>query len=158
MEKAKKILTLCIICKEGKVLLGLKKRGFAKGRWNGFGGKVENGETVEDAARREVNEECGMMVGDMEKSGILNFDAPHFSTTMEVHIFRCDEYSGEPIETEEMKPQWFGFDELPFDLMWSNDPYWYPYFRQGRKFKGKFLFNEDESINDYCLYPVNEIN
>jgi hypothetical protein len=35
----KKILTLCIPIKNNKVLLGMKKRGFGVGRWNGFGGE-----------------------------------------------------------------------------------------------------------------------
>jgi hypothetical protein len=37
----KKILTLCVPINDGKVLLGMKKRGFGAGRWNGFGGKME---------------------------------------------------------------------------------------------------------------------
>ena len=52
-----KKLTLCIIHQHPRVLLGMKKRGFGMGRWNGFGGKVEAGETIEDATRREVGEE-----------------------------------------------------------------------------------------------------
>jgi hypothetical protein len=36
----KKILTLTIIYQHPRVLLGMKKRGFGAGRWNGFGGKV----------------------------------------------------------------------------------------------------------------------
>ena len=42
------------------VLLGMKKRGFGVGKWNGFGGKVENGETVFDGAMRELQEECSI--------------------------------------------------------------------------------------------------
>jgi len=38
--------------RERAILLGYKKRGFGAGKWNGFGGKVEIGETVEDAAKR----------------------------------------------------------------------------------------------------------
>jgi 8-oxo-dGTP diphosphatase / 2-hydroxy-dATP diphosphatase len=34
------------------VLLGLKKKGFGKGKWNGFGGKVEKNETILEAAIR----------------------------------------------------------------------------------------------------------
>eukprot|EP00051_Salpingoeca_urceolata_P006046 m.80347 g.80347 ORF g.80347 m.80347 type:complete len:91 (+) comp14659_c1_seq3:1046-1318(+) len=40
----------------GRVLLGLKKRGFGQGKLNGFGGKVEAGETVAEAAARELEE------------------------------------------------------------------------------------------------------
>lgn len=47
-----KVLTLLFVLIPGKVLLGLKKRGFGKGRWNGFGGKVQQGETIEEGAIR----------------------------------------------------------------------------------------------------------
>ena len=47
-----KILTLAFVRRHGEILLGFKKRGFGAGKWNGFGGKVEAGETIEDAAKR----------------------------------------------------------------------------------------------------------
>ena len=45
-NKSKKVMTLVYIRNEDKVLLGMKKRGFGKGKWNGFGGKVEHGENI----------------------------------------------------------------------------------------------------------------
>ena len=47
-----KILTLLFVLEPGRVLLGMKKRGFGMGRWNGFGGKVQAGETIEEGAIR----------------------------------------------------------------------------------------------------------
>ncbi len=47
-----KLLTLLFVLEPGRVLLGLKKRGFGVGRWNGFGGKVEVGESIEEGAIR----------------------------------------------------------------------------------------------------------
>ena len=67
----KKVLTLCIIYQGNRVLLGMKKKGFGKGRWNGFGGKVEEGETIEQAMKREVQEECGILLRDFDKRGVL---------------------------------------------------------------------------------------
>lgn len=53
MERpANKIMTLMFVLDSGRVLLGMKKRGFGVGRWNGFGGKVQAGETVEEGAIR----------------------------------------------------------------------------------------------------------
>ena len=49
---ANKVLTLAFLRRSGEILLGFKKRGFGAGRWNGFGGKVEPGETIEQGARR----------------------------------------------------------------------------------------------------------
>lgn len=48
----RQVLTLAFVEKGDQVLLGMKKRGFGHGRWNGFGGKVEAGENVRDAAAR----------------------------------------------------------------------------------------------------------
>ena len=42
--------TLMLIVDENKILLGMKKRGFGEGKWNGFGGKVNEGETIEDVS------------------------------------------------------------------------------------------------------------
>ena len=59
---SRKVLTLVFLRDATRVLLGMKKRGFGVGKWNGFGGKVEPGETVVEAAAREVREECGYCV------------------------------------------------------------------------------------------------
>ena len=49
------LLTLVLIMKGKQVLLGMKKRGFGKGKWNGFGGKVQDGEEILDAAKRSYS-------------------------------------------------------------------------------------------------------
>ncbi len=41
-----------MVTNESNILLGLKKRGFGSGKWNGFGGKVEANESIEEAAKR----------------------------------------------------------------------------------------------------------
>ena len=67
-------MTLYIITRDERVLLGMKKRGFGEGRWNGFGGKLHEGETCEEAALRELEEESGLKATSMEKwRGIAPF-------------------------------------------------------------------------------------
>jgi 8-oxo-dGTP diphosphatase/2-hydroxy-dATP diphosphatase len=153
----KKLLTLCIIYRHPKILLGMKKRGFGAGRWNGFGGKVSSGETIEDAAKREVKEEAGIDIGSMEKSGILDFEFKGNLEVLRVHIFKSDDFSGEPAESEEMKPQWFNIDEIPYDEMWPDDKYWLPLLLAGKKFKGKFVFGESDIILEQKLEEVGEV-
>ncbi|MEA2098116.1 MAG: 8-oxo-dGTP diphosphatase [Patescibacteria group bacterium] len=150
----KKILTLCIIHQHPKILLGMKKRGHGVGKWNGFGGKVEQGETIEEAAKREIKEEAGIETKKINKLGILEFIYQDGSGNMEVHIFCAKEFEGNPIESEEMKPKWFDVDEIPFDQMWSDDKYWLPMFLDGKSFRGKFLFDEFNEIIDYSLLEV----
>ena len=160
----KKALTLCIVHElsegisgQSRVLLGLKKRGFGAGRWNGFGGKVEAGETVEDAARREVNEEAGIKVSDMDRVGHIEFEFVGEPDTLEVNVFKAVSFSGEPREGEEMKPRWFSVDEIPFEDMWPDDRYWLPLFLEGRKFKGRFLFEGHDKILESDLEIVEKI-
>ena len=50
----KKIFTACFLYTDTQLLLGMKKRGFGAGRWNGFGGKVLEGEDIFTAAQREL--------------------------------------------------------------------------------------------------------
>ncbi len=134
-------MTLCLVHQHPRILLGMKKRGFGAGRWNGFGGKVEDGETIEEAAAREMREEAGLEAVAMEKSGVIDFEFENDTKVLEVHIFRVTKFGGEPLETEEMKPQWFHIDEIPFEQMWPDDAYWLPLLLEGKKFQGRFLFD-----------------
>lgn len=148
--------TLCIVCQHPRVLLGMKKRGFGEGKWNGFGGKV-NLETIEESAKRETKEECGIEIKNLEKLGIVDFEFRGNPEIIQMHIFRVGNFSGEPKESEEMKPEWFHIDKIPFKQMWPDDVYWMPLFLKGRKFKGKFLFGEENSILEKELEEVSSL-
>jgi 8-oxo-dGTP diphosphatase/2-hydroxy-dATP diphosphatase len=154
----KKILTLCLIHQHPKILLGQKKRGFGEGRWNGFGGKVQEGESIEDGAKRELREEAGIEVEALEKVGIIDFRSVTHSDLLQVHIFKTEDYSGVPMESDEMKPQWFYVDQIPFREMWPDDVYWMPLLLKGRKFKGKFLFGEKDVILEKNLEIVKDLD
>ena len=139
-------LTLCFIHDNERVLLGMKKRGFGAGKWNGFGGKLEEGETLAAAARREVKEEAGLEVTALSRAGTLEFVYPLEEKTLEVALFRTQEYAGKPKETDEMRPQWFPLDAVPFSEMWLDDPHWLPRFLQGKDITGRFVFHDDDTL------------
>lgn len=141
----------------GKILLGMKKRGFGLGRWNGFGGKIRKGESIEDAARRELQEEAGLAAEEMTEEGLLEFEFRGDPQTLEVHVFSVDRFTGEPQETEEMRPQWFPLEGIPYDTMWPDDKYWLPLFLQGKKFHGIFIFDGLDTILRYQLEEVEHI-
>lgn len=137
-----KLVTLVLVHEGGKVLLGMKKDGFGGGWWNGFGGKVEAGETVEAAARRELKEEVGIDVMVLEKAGLLYFDIEGDERLHECHVFRGLGVIGEPVETTEMiTPRWFDVSEIPYDHMWKGDDAWMPAFFDGKFIEGVLLFN-----------------
>ncbi len=150
----RKLQTLCLIVRDNKILLGMKKRGFGQGRWNGFGGKVNEGEAIEIAAAREVLEEVNLVVSGLEEMGVLDFCFPNSEDVMEVHIFKPKVFSGEPWESEEMKPQWFDLNEIPFAEMWPDDEYWFPMFLRGKRFKGRFLFDSADNILEHELIEL----
>ncbi|HEY4515520.1 MAG TPA: 8-oxo-dGTP diphosphatase [Candidatus Paceibacterota bacterium] len=155
-RKEIQLLTLAIVHQSPKVLLGLKKRGFGEGRWNGFGGKVEEGEDLEEAARREIEEECGITPKNLIKLGELTFDFQDEPALLEVHLFKVLDFAGEPLETDEMRPIWFHEHEIPFDSMWKDDYLWFPYFLTNRKFKASFLFDnvKDNNIIEHEIIEV----
>ena len=115
------------------VLLAMKKRGLGQGKWNGAGGKREEGESVEEAARRECEEEVGVKLekGSLKHRGVLEFrfvDRPEWNS--ECHVFTCDGVSDEQrrqvAESEEMRPQWWDEKSIPYDDMWCDDRIWLP--------------------------------
>jgi len=151
-------VTLCLLVKDDKILLAMKKRGFGMGKWNGIGGKVEEGETIESAAAREVREEIGVMANPakMEKVGNVEFyfkDKPEWDQQM--HVFLVKDWEGEPKESEEMAPKWYSQNEIPFDSMWPDDKHWLPVVLAGKKFEGKFYFiNEGTNIDDFNIREI----
>jgi len=135
----------------------MKKRGFAVGKWNGYGGKLHQGETIKGAALRELQEESGIVTDRIEKVGIIDFETEGNSEIYEVHVFKLENFTGEPVETEEMRPQWFDYDKIPFDNMWPDDKYWFPLLLSGKKFRGKFLFGKNDTILNQELVEVKKI-
>tara|TARA_Y100000310_G_C20585318_1_gene765092 strand:- start:36 stop:503 length:468 start_codon:yes stop_codon:yes gene_type:complete len=153
----KKIFTLCIVQNKERMLLGMKKRGFGKGRWNGFGGKVRGTESIEEAMKRELEEEAGLVPVEFEKKGVLEFRFQDDSEALQVHLFRIENFTGEPQETEEMKSQWFSLQDIPFEEMWPDDKFWFPLFLEGKKFQGNFLFKDENTILEHVLEEVDSL-
>lgn len=151
-----KTLSLLFLRKDDQVLLAMKKRGFGEGRWNGVGGKVEEGETIEQAMIRESHEEIGITPVDYEKVADIRFDEffKGEPTLMHVHIFTATKWEGEPVESEEMAPKWFNESEVPYDAMWADDPYWLPQVLEGKKISADFKLDESDAIISHDIKEV----
>lgn len=136
-----KPVTLMLLVEGEMVLLGMKKKGFGQGKWNGIGGKVEEGETIEQAAIRETQEEIG--VTPKEISHVATIHYMPYDITMFVYMSKT--WEGIPIETEEMAPQWFKKSLLP-EHMWESDTHWMPKVLKGVKIKGKFVYDTENNL------------
>jgi len=142
-----KVVTLLFLLKKNELLLAMKKRGFGKGKWNGVGGKADPGESAEQAAIRECQEEIGVTPLEPELVGKIKFyeeSDPEFGHY--IHVFTTTKWEGEPIETEEMRPEWFSVDDIPYEKMWADDPLWLPLALSGRKFEGTLTLDGDALV------------
>jgi mutator protein MutT len=138
--------TLLFLLRDNHILLAMKKRGFGVGRWNGVGGKIEAGESIEQAAARECLEEIGVSPGQLECVAHLTFTFPDGTTDVLTHVFVTHNWQGDPIETEEMAPQWFHHADIPYHTMWPDDQLWLPHVLDGRKIVATFGFDQDEQM------------
>ena len=149
--------TLCLLIKrpangDPKILLAMKKRGFGVGRWNGVGVKVENGEKIINAAIREAKEEIGVEIKNLEKYGLFHFKFDgKLEWDQDVTLFLAKEWSGEPVESEEMMPKWFSVEEIPYESMWPDDKFWLPHILKGEKLEADFLFGEGDKILNHNI-------
>lgn len=149
--------TLLFLRKDDQLLLAMKKRGFGEGRFNGVGGKIEDNETLEEAIVRECQEEIEVTPLHFTPVAEHIFYGDSDSFHMHVFVYICDEWQGEPHETEEMAPAWYKIPEIPYDQMWSDDVLWLPKVLDGKKVYGEFYFDEDDAVVSYTLDEVDRL-
>ena len=117
----------------------------ARGKINGPGGKLDKGETPLQAAVREVSEELCITASNAAFFGELRFQFVD-GYSIHVYVFISKSYSGNPTETEEAIPLWFGVDDIPYDEMWADDRIWLPRVLAGESVDGRFVFDGDNML------------
>lgn len=150
-------MTLCLLKKENEILLAMKKRGYGEGKYNGVGGKLEDGETPEEAMLRETQEEISVKLTSYEKVGFIEFDEYYKGekTKAIMHLYMAYEWEGTPSETEEMKPKWFSINAIPYSMMFPADKYWLPLILEGKKIKVYFDFDENWNLLSKNISDLN---
>jgi len=144
-----RIFTNCFLVKTDnqdkptEVCLAMKKRGFGKGMWNGAGGKPEIDEEIEKAALREVEEEFGVLVSQLDKRAEIEFLLLMEDLRVTMYTFMAKDWEGEPAETEEMRPNWFSVNDVPYNHMWKGDSEWLPIILSGKKIKAKYVYTKE---------------
>jgi len=108
-----------------------------------------------DAAIRECQEEIGVTPLKPRLVGRLQFymaDDPDF--LHDAHVFVTEQWAGgEPSESEEMRPQWFALNDIPYGEMWPDDYLWLPYLLDNKLFAGSVTI-DNSRVASHTLQPV----
>ena len=156
-------LVLSFIIQNEKILLAKKARGFGMGKINGYGGKVEMGESLLEAASRELREESGGSCNDLTQAGKIDFYFKEDKVKFSVSIFRGTHIDPAPIDTEEMiEPTWYTFSSIPYNKMWVDDVHWMENLLEGKLFQARFTFQSmrdehSETILSHEVFHVDSL-
>lgn len=99
-----------VIMKEGKVFATQRGYGEFKDGWEFPGGKVEAGESLEEALRREIREELEVEVNVGDLIDTIEYDYPAFHLSMK--CYACTIAGGSPHLLEHEAARWLSADQL----------------------------------------------
>jgi len=143
-----KLATLCYVKQNGKTLMLYRNKNpqdVHLGKWNGLGGKFQQGESPEECVIREIEEEAGLQIQNPQLKGILTFPkfTPNHDWIVFVYIanrFKSQGSSDRLKECEEGELAWIADDQLTALPLWEGDRIFFPWLKQNRFFSGKFIY------------------
>jgi 8-oxo-dGTP diphosphatase len=141
--------TLVFVVRDDRVLLIRKLRGLGAGKINAPGGRLDAGESPEDCAVRELQEEVRITPRGLVRCGEHRFQFVD-GYGIHVFVFLATDSEGDAVETDEAIPLWTPLDAIPWEEMWADDPLWVPLVFARRRFSGHFIF-DGETMLDHRL-------
>lgn len=115
-----------LVIKDDKILLVKRVNKLLEGgKWGLIGGFVERNETAKQAVEREVFEETGYKITNINLLTIRdNPDRPHEDRQNFAFVYLCEagEKAGQP-DKESTAQEWFSFDNLPQEQEIAFDHY-----------------------------------
>lgn len=111
-----------------------------EGKWNGLGGKFEQGESPEECVIREVKEESGLEIKKPIMRGFITFPMFDGKKDWLVFIFTADSFNGEVIDSAEGNLVWVPKKELYALNLWEGDKIFLPWLEDDKFFSAKFVY------------------
>ncbi len=152
-----KLATLCYVRdkKNSRTLMihRIKKENdFHKGKWNGLGGKLEQGESPENCVIREVREEAGLEITGPRMHGFITF--PMFDGVEDwyVFIFTADKFTGVLKDSHEGKLEWIRDENLLSLNLWDGDKIFMEWLFQDKFFSAKFIYEDKKYISSEVFF------
>ena len=146
--------TLCYIERAGKYLMihrTKKENDENKDKWIGIGGKLEEGESPFDGARREVFEETGLTVENLSYKAIITFVLD--GKTEYMHLFHTSQFLGEVKEDcDEGELDWIDKSELLSLPLWEGDKIFLKLLDTEKRFYSlKLIYDKDGRLLSHVL-------
>lgn len=104
-----------VIRSENKIFATARGYGEFKGQWEFPGGKIEAGETPEEALAREIKEELETEIKVGSLIHTIEYDYPTFHLSMD--CFWCEIVNGDLVLKEAEDAMWLTKDQL-YDVLW----------------------------------------
>ena len=148
-----KLATLLYVMKDDHTLMiyrNKKENDYHEGKWNGLGGKFEPGETPEECAVRELEEESGLIAEDVEMKGIITFPLFDGQDDWYVFVFVIKNFEGELIDSNEGDLEWIPNDKLKELNLWGGDSIFIDWLFEDKFFSSKFNYVDGKFI-DYSV-------
>lgn len=124
-----------------------KENDYHEGKWNGLGGKFEQGESPEECAIREIEEECGLKVKSIKMKGFITFPMFDGKDDWYVFLFTADEFTGELIDSNEGNLAWIKNNALIDLNLWDGDKIFIPWLFKDKFFSAKFNYADGKYLN-----------
>ncbi len=119
------------------------------GRYNGLGGKVELGESPQEAMVREVKEESGLIVRKYQMSGVITITVREKLATAMLFIFEVSKFEGMIGDCSEGKLQWVKNRDLKNLDTNKGDHLIFDWLSKKKFFSGKIVRNVEGDLIDY---------
>lgn len=147
-----KLATLCYVIDKNKdctlmIYRNKKNNDYHEGKWNGLGGKFEQGESPEECAIREIEEESGLKVKSVKMKGFITFPLFDGKDDWYVFLFTADEFEGELINSPEGHLEWIQNDRINEINLWEGDKIFIPWLFQDKFFSAKFNYENGKYIS-----------